>query len=350
MQDPAPRIGILADQPLQQQRLRTLLSEAGLHVVLCTAPQRTNPALLDSCSVALWLVDTDLEACPDDVLDAIFGEHQAPVIINEATDLRRDDLAYQAWSRRLLDKIFSTLPPPSTSPVTALIDGQELVSLPIPTKKERIRLPSSLPPSSDVDPVHTLWVIGASLGGPAAVKAFLDTFPAQLPCAFLYAQHIDAHFQDNLLTAVGRHSALTLEHLNDGITLRNGRVYIVPVERTFSLRSDNTVELHDTHWSGPYAPSIDETMEFAAAQFAGQCHALVFSGMEGDALVGAEHIREAGGLVWAQSAASCIQPAMPDAIHQAGLSHYRDTPQALAHAVVNQLVAEHQRSSPAHSV
>ncbi|WLD58242.1 hypothetical protein NFC81_00265 [Salinispirillum sp. LH 10-3-1] len=344
MKDPAPRIGILADQPLQQQRLRSLLTEAGLHVVLCTAPQRTSPALLDSSSVALWLVDTDLEACPDDVLDAVFGEHQAPVIINEGMAQRQDEQAYQAWSRRLLDKIHSALPPAVSSPVTALIDDRELFSLPTPVKTV-LPLPSSLTPTNEHDPVRTLWVIGASLGGPAAVKTFLDLLPAQLPCAFLYAQHIDAQFQDSLLNAVGRHSSLTLTHLREGITLRNGHVYLVPVEQTFSLDATNLVQLHDTRWSGPYAPSIDETMEFAAVQFSGQCHALIFSGMDGDALVGAEQIRAAGGQVWTQAPRSCIQSAMPDAIHQAGLSNYRDTPQALAHAIVNHLVTEQQRMS-----
>lgn len=348
MQDPAPRIGILADQPLQQQRLRTLLTEAGLHVVLCTSPQRTNPGLLDSSSVALWLVDTDLEACPEDVLDAIFGEHQAPVIVNDTEVQRRDEPAYHAWSRRLLEKIQQTLPTTPLSQASALIDGRELNALPLPTHT-RIPLPSSLSASNEDEPVHELWVIAASLGGPAAVKAFLDVLPAHLPCAFLYAQHIDAPFQDSLLAALGRHCELVLEPLRDSTRLRNGHVYLVPVEQTFRIDHQQDVTLHDTHWSGPYAPSIDETMEFAVQHFGAHCHALIFSGMAGDALVGASTIRRAGGKVWTQSASSCIQPAMPDAVHQAGLSHYRDTPQALAHAVVQHLVTTHPER-PAHQV
>ncbi|MFC3851454.1 chemotaxis protein CheB [Salinispirillum marinum] len=341
MNERGQRIGILADEPLQQQRLRSLLTEAGFQVALCTAPQRISPALFDSSSIELWLVDADLEACPEAVVDALFGEHLAPIIFSDTPEGAREDRTYRAWANRLIEKIQHSLPPTPLAPVTALIDGRELAGLNTQTStnspsRTAIPLPSALRGKS-AEPVQELWVLGASLGGPAAVKAFLDALPADLPCAFLYAQHIDAPFQAHLLQALGS-SALTLNFLHDTAQpLRNGHLYLVPVTHRFQVTPEGILERQSGPWSGPYAPSIDECFELAASQFHGRCNAIVFSGMGGDALLGAAHIHASGGQVWTQCSTSCIQSAMPDALYHAGLSNFSGTPSALAHALVHHL-------------
>lgn len=341
MSERGQRIGILADEPLQQQRLRSLLVDAGFQVALCTAPQRLSPALFDSSSIDLWLVDVDLDTCPEDIVDALFGEHPAPIIFSETPEGSREDRHFRAWVGRLIDKIKRSLPPSPLAPVTALIDERELAGLNADTaanasRPTAIPLPSTLHGKAAL-PVQQLWMLGASLGGPAAVKEFLDVLPADIPCAFLYAQHIDAPFQTHLLQALGS-SALTLKALHDAPQdMQNGHLYLVPVTHRFQITAEGQLIRQPGPWSGPYAPSIDEAFELAARQFSGTTHAMVFSGMGGDALLGAEHIRAAGGQVWTQCSTSCIQSAMPDALFQAGLADFSGTPGALAHALVHYL-------------
>jgi chemosensory pili system protein ChpB (putative protein-glutamate methylesterase) len=53
-------------------------------------------------------------------------------------------------------------------------------------------------------PAEHIWVLGASLGGPNAVKEFLDALPKGLPVGFVYAQYIDARFQKALIQTLSR--------------------------------------------------------------------------------------------------------------------------------------------------
>ncbi len=75
-------------------------------------------------------------------------------------------------------------------------------------RPSRLELPAALAGTPLVagEPARQVWLLAASLGGPAAVKEFLDALPGGLPIGFIYAQHIDAAFETALPQAVGRHS------------------------------------------------------------------------------------------------------------------------------------------------
>lgn len=329
----APAIAILADDLLQQKRLRTLLSQAGYQVVVSTAPDNLNPALLDSASIQLWLVEADLTHCPAALREALTEADGHRVLFDESPDCDRHHHDFLLWERRLLATVARYLDTPGPTPTQP--PGSE--SLPRATA-ESAQTPLALPASlADNQPdTPQLWILAASLGGPVAVKAFLDKLPAGLPCHFLYAQHIDQGFQDPLAHSVGRHGALPIKRLEAG-PLVTGEVNLVPVEQSFQLHDGYRVQYNPYGWRGPYGPCLDELMQTLCEQFVGQCHTIVFSGMAGDALLGSSFIQAAGGEVWLQNGADCIQPAMPDTIRQAGLHTGQGSPAALAQALVHHL-------------
>lgn len=191
---------------------------------------------------------------------------------------------------------------------------------------------------------HQLWILAASLGGPAAVNRFLGCLPSGLPCSFLYAQHIHAEFQPELLSSATRRTELAMVALNarSNSTLQPGTVYVAPVEHSIALRHEphiNEFCLTDQPWRGPYSPCFDQLMETLVQNFQGDCHVIVFSGMTGDALVGSRAIRAGGGEVWVQRAEGCIQPAMPNAVLEAGHSTHQGDPAALAQDLIHHLQA-----------
>lgn len=67
-------------------------------------------------------------------------------------------------------------------------------------RPERLTLPTVLADSAlrAGEPAHQVWLLAASLGGPEAVKAFMDALPGGLPVGFVYAQHIEASFESAL--------------------------------------------------------------------------------------------------------------------------------------------------------
>lgn len=337
-------IAVLADDLLRQQRVRALLTEAGYDVVVSTSPTNLNPALLKSASIQLWLVEADLDHCSESVRDALLDAAGARVLFNEApTDDRQQDPDHQLWERRLLVTVRRYLNQSSDEQVTAPVEPPaELPTQSTPTH-QAMSLPNALRNGEPKRP--QLWILAASLGGPVAVKQFLDCLPAGLPCRFLYAQHIGPDFQAQLQQSTGRHTAVPLKPMAAGATLDTGCVHMIPVEHSVRLTQGDQVTINPYGWRGPYSPCLDELMQDMATDFDGDCHAIVFSGMAGDALLGSSFIQANGGEVWIQSSDSCIQPAMPDAIREAGLYTGQGDPTALAQGLLHHLQTQTERAT-----
>ncbi|MCH8551699.1 MAG: chemotaxis protein CheB [Natronospirillum sp.] len=336
----AQAVAIVADDLLQQQRLRNLLTEAGYDVVVSTAPERLNPALVSSSTIGLWLVDADLEHCPERVRDALYDARDCRVLFDEAPDCDRQDMAYRLWEKRLLTSVHRALDNQPEQTEQAAEDvaretPEDLQRLPA-TGPSALHLPKALENWPEDQP-RPLWILAASLGGPSAVKDFLDRLPEGLPCRFIYAQHIDGHFEEQLERSLGRHCALPVQRLRSGSMLPPGVVHIAPVANSIRIAPGGRVQHNEYGWRGPFSPCLDELMQTMALSYEGPVNAIVFSGMGGDALIGASTLQEAGGQVWIQSPESCIQPAMPAAIREAGLHSGQGDTAALAQSLLHLL-------------
>lgn len=205
----------------------------------------------------------------------------------------------------------------------------------------RLEIPGDLAamPLQAGEAAREVWLLAASLGGPAAVKAFLDALPGGLPIGFLYAQHIDASFEQNLPQAVGRHSQWHVKNVRDGEALRCGEVMVVPVLHELGFHHDGRLKCSQRPWPEPYTPSIDQMMLNLAQQFGPDCGVIVFSGMGSDGSAAAAYVRRQGGEVWTQRADSCVCSSMPDSLREAGYSSFNASPRELAEALVKHLAA-----------
>jgi two-component system, chemotaxis family, protein-glutamate methylesterase/glutaminase len=68
-----------------------------------------------------------------------------------------------------------------------------------------------------------------------------------------------------------------------------------------------------------YHPSVDQLFESAAIQLGSPVMGVVLTGMGTDGLQGAQAICQAGGLVLAESASSCVVFGMPRAVIESGI-------------------------------
>lgn len=158
-----------------------------------------------------------------------------------------------------------------------------------------------------------VWVLGASLGGPDAVKAFLDALPQDIPATFLYAQHLDEVGSKALIDVIGRDAALTVAAL-DGVTLlQPGTVYKIPVDSSVEFVAGTCFKT-DLPWTGNYRPSIEELLRKVSHAFGQRANVIYFSGMGEDGALIAKDMSRRGSRVWAQSAQSCVSSAMPESV------------------------------------
>lgn len=171
--------------------------------------------------------------------------------------------------------------------------------------------------------------IGASIGGPDAVREFLMAMQPGLPVLVVVAQHLDEAFFPGYAAQLERALPHPVRIAADGVVSVAGEVLLVPPHARISIDPEGGVHLLPAGETR-YTPSIDETFTRIADVFGERALALVFSGMANDAVSGMQHIVERGGRVWTQARETCVVSAMVDAADAAGIVASTGTPQELA--------------------
>ena len=179
------------------------------------------------------------------------------------------------------------------------------------------------------------WVIGASLGGPAAVKRFLQSLPADINASFIVVQHIDENFLPVLAEILSSNSHFDVQVATGSNSMSAGKVYLAPLKGKLIFLKDGSMLVdHSQKWSAPYQPCIDDVIESLADIYGAKSGAIIFSGMGQDGLKGVKKMLSLDGQVWAQSVDTCANPSMPEAVINAGLASVIAAPEVLADRLV----------------
>jgi two-component system chemotaxis response regulator CheB len=166
-----------------------------------------------------------------------------------------------------------------------------------------------------------LAVIGASTGGPPALRSLLAALPADLPAAVVVVQHIPAGFTASLAGRLDAVSALSVREAEQGDRVRPGEVLLAPAGRhlCFADRGGElVVELADEPSETLHRPSIDLTMQSAARARGRRSVGVLLTGMGSDGAWGMWSIRARGGWTLAESEESCVVYGMPRAAVELG--------------------------------
>lgn len=179
-----------------------------------------------------------------------------------------------------------------------------------------------------------VWVLGASTGGPEAVRAFMQALPGDLGVAFIYIQHIDAGYEGALLDMLNKHSHYPAHSAAHGAVLSANTAVVIAGDRRVEILDNGTLALHDDGWPGAYSPSIDQVFASVANSYGSRCGAIVFSGMADDGVAGARLIHQQRGQVWVQSPSSCTVSSMPHETLNTGTVSVIASPEGLAARLV----------------
>lgn len=327
------RVGVIADSTLQGHLLSSAVKGQGYQVVVNTEPGNLEPHWFEDDALDLWVVDLSSEDRWQDFLDHLLENASAPILFCDGQAPARTDALYPRWERRLVTKLVDFIGKPQV---------QERLDV-IPKRAPSLRIPEPMEFQA-IMPAHRpqrVWVLGASLGGPAAVKEFLDCLPAKLPVAFVLAQHIDGSFLDTLCGVLSRDNHIRCKVAVDGETLHHGELAIAPVEYAIRFRHDGRIQSTGQPWEGPYAPSIDQVIQNVSEGF-GQVAsgAILFSGMGNDGAIAAPKLAAAGQPIWAQSSETCACSSQPDSVRETGCVTFSGSPEQLAQQLVEQVRRE----------
>jgi two-component system, chemotaxis family, protein-glutamate methylesterase/glutaminase len=160
--------------------------------------------------------------------------------------------------------------------------------------------------------VFKIIVIGASLGGVAALKVILSELPGNFPVSIAIAQHRHRESEQELGKFLQRHTLMPVREVEDKDEILPGRIYLAPADYHlliepgyFSLSTDEPVS---------YArPSIDVLFESAADAYAEQVIGVVLTGANRDGAQGLAKIKRQGGVAIVQEPTTAESRTMPEA-------------------------------------
>jgi two-component system chemotaxis response regulator CheB len=184
---------------------------------------------------------------------------------------------------------------------------------PVPPQKSKLG-PS---PFRKGDPVI---VIGASTGGPRALRQVLSDLPADLPAAVAVVQHMPPAFTRSLAQRLNESSALTVQEAAPGDRLARGLVLMAPGDFHLRFEEYKQVTLDQGPRRNHMRPAADVSMESAATHHGSAVIGVVLTGMGSDGTEGARHIKGAGGRVVAEHESTSVVYGMPRQVVEAGLA------------------------------
>lgn len=326
-----PRVGVVSDSNLQRIALAQAVKGHGYELCVNTSPDKLDEAALDKAELDVWVVDMQDE--DDDFLDRLLDHSAAPILFGLEQAPAQGTRNYPRWERRVFVKLKETVGEPVLQESLESLEQSEA-----PAAATQIALPPELSQHHS-DGLELVVVLAASLGGPGAVKDFLDSLPKGLPVAFVLAQHIDARMVGTLPRVLVRHSGMPCKIAAAGDRLAHGELLIAPIESEIDFDESGAVIVRGIEWDGPYSPSIDQMIANVTRRFGGRGGALIFSGMGGDGSITGPQLVEAGGFVWAQTAETCACASQPDSMRATGVVSFNGSPAELAAHLV-----EHVRS------
>lgn len=316
------RIAITSDSISHRNFLQKSMERSGLEVVL-------NESLTKKFMNKLELIESDIilfdvEAIEDEhleYLEELLEQSRIPIIINDVSALiLNEPKATSKWNTKLLQKI---------ADITGRNNWDENFSN-IKSGKNN----NAAVRSNQHELAKNVWVLGASLGGPDALKRFLSEIPKELPVSFIVAQHLGENFVSLLAEQLDRNTEFKVIVPSAGHVVRHHEVLVTPTDKRLLINPIGAVEFIELTANTKYTPSINDAISDVALRYKKNAGAIIFSGMCDDGVVGCEVLCAQGGQIWVQDPESCIISAMPESVANKVSIDFSGTPEMLAKQLV----------------
>jgi two-component system chemotaxis response regulator CheB len=168
-----------------------------------------------------------------------------------------------------------------------------------------------------------LIFMGASTGGPEAIKDFLLRMPPDCP-GILIAQHMPEGFTKSFAQRLNSLCKISVKEAEHGERVLPGHAYIAPGHSHLMLARSGANYMTRLDQGPPvnrHRPSVD-VLFGSAAKYAGKnAVGVILTGMGKDGALGMRKMKDAGAYNFAQDEASCVVYGMPREAMLLGAAH-----------------------------
>ncbi|MBU1088213.1 MAG: chemotaxis response regulator protein-glutamate methylesterase [Candidatus Omnitrophica bacterium] len=164
--------------------------------------------------------------------------------------------------------------------------------------------------------------IGASTGGPKAIKEILPYLSPDSEAAFLIVQHMPAAFIKSMAQRMDWISKIKVKEAHHGDIIKQGVAYLAPGDFHMIVSMDNnipTIRLNTDPKVHSVRPSVSVMMNSAAECFGNKTIGVLLTGMGQDGVEGMRNIKRVGGITLAEDESTCVVFGMPRVAIQEGV-------------------------------
>jgi two-component system response regulator WspF len=333
------RIGIVNARPSARDAIRrVILAVPGLSVAW-------------SCGDGIEAVELALRDPPDlialdiqlprlsgvEAIRQILAKRPCPILV--VTDAVREHIGpvYEAMSLGALDAVDT----PSLDACGRLL-GEAALTAKIATVSKLIGKPVSalckLASRMTLQPplAAPLVLLGASTGGPGALKEILGTLPHDESLSVVIVQHVERSFMSGLASWLSEASRLPVELAVEGQPPTPGKALLANTSDHLILDSRRRLSYTVEPREACFRPSVDVFFSSVAEHWPTPGVAVLLTGMGRDGAKGLFQLYSSGWHTIAQDAQTCVVWGMPRAAAECGaaaevLPLNQITPAILAH-------------------
>src|SRR5215831_16896245 len=176
-------------------------------------------------------------------------------------------------------------------------------------------------PQRPSKPEPTVVGIGASAGGLAALKVFLEHLPDDCGLAFVVVVHLSPDHESHLAELLQPHSRFPVEQVSHTTLLESNHVYIIPPNANLNA-IDTHLRLTKLEEQRRERAPIDHFLRTLASTHDGHAIAVILTGTGSDGTLGVKDVKANGGLVIVQDPNDAEYDGMPQSAIATGLADF----------------------------
>ncbi len=253
-------------------------------------------------------------------IEQIMAWNPTPILVVTATSFQRKrEIVFDALSMGALDIVEKPSLGEDLSGVGDLLiqKVKMLAQIPVVThlrgkRKKPLRLEES------VEGAFKLVAIGASTGGPRALRQILSLLPADLPAGIVIVQHITKGFVPGLVEWLNKGCKIRVKEAIEGEKVAPGLALISPEGQHLEVMGKRRIRLSEDPPVEGHRPSADLLLSSVAQVYGPDAIGVLLTGMGSDGARGMKLIKDLGGQTIAQDEGSCVVFGMPKAAIEMG--------------------------------
>jgi len=315
------RVLVVDDSALMRKLISNLLAkDPGIEVIATAIDGSFALSKVEQLKPDVVTLDVDMPRMDGlTALAEMVSKHHTPVVMLSSLTTRGATLTMQALEKGAVDFVCK---PSGTARLPEMAD--ELVSKIKAAARTNVLALSPPPPGTSVTKKDwgakpgkgqgRVIAIGASSGGPHALRYLLPRIPADLDAGIVIVQHMPESFTAMLAHWLNEICELEVKEAKAGDVAVPGKVLIAPGSHHMKVRRSPAgceIMLDGGALVNGHRPSVDVLFRSVAKEYGALATGILMTGMGSDGAQGLGEIMGAGGHTVAQDKGSCAVYGMP---------------------------------------